>query len=364
MNKTESKSLNLTIKLIRVIGSPFNPDRILPDNAEEALELFYYAKKNKIALLYLESLRERGKLEDLGLDSNYKSEKMKHDEQLFTACRISEVLNSNYIDYAIFKSLMPFPATPNDVDIIHFGSDKEFEFASRAILNSNYIEVEGYADAEQRMFHDRRVCDHLVKAKKDIYDVDLYHKISASYVQYLNKAMLKKHVIIKEINGVPIKVIRPEAELIAIIIHSIIPEMLCTLLVYYATLYYIKDIGTRKNDNFIDIARENKVCFSIRAHFSLVAEIHKTVHGVIPIELREIIDRIGPDDYEKMKLIKNEYAMPYKYSLYTISKVFLEKSGEAGFRKSVLKQMIHMLNPRLCKWVIYNILWRRQRETY
>ena len=58
--------MNRTIKLLRVIGSPFAPDREaeLPENKQEALELYNYAIKNKIGLLYLEALKDSGKLEE------------------------------------------------------------------------------------------------------------------------------------------------------------------------------------------------------------------------------------------------------------------------------------------------------------
>jgi len=199
MNGQQVKSsLSLTIKLLRTIGSPFAPEQkqVLPENKEEALELYEYATKNKIGLAYLESLKNQERLEEFGLKGKYEEEKKKHDEQWVTASRISELFNSHGINYAIFKSIMPFLATPNDVDIIHFGSDVEFERAAEIMLKSNYMEVKGEADTEQRMFHDARngSLDPHPK-EKDVYDVDVYHKISASYVQYLDKRKLEKYVI-------------------------------------------------------------------------------------------------------------------------------------------------------------------------
>ena len=182
---------SLTIKLLRAIGSPFASEQKheLPENKDEALKLYNYATKNKIGLAYLESLKDQDKLEEFGLELKYQAEAKKHNEQLITARRISKLLNSFDINYAIFKSIMPFPATPNDVDIIHFGSAEEGEKVAEIILQSDYMEVKGEADAEQRMFHDIRYTGYLNPhpRKKDVYDVDLYQIIAASHVIYLDK---------------------------------------------------------------------------------------------------------------------------------------------------------------------------------
>src|SRR5690606_12601573 len=75
--------------------------------------------------------------------------------------------------------------------------------------------------------------------KKDVYDVDLYQKISASKMIYLSKDKLRNYVKNVTISNREIKILEPRSELVAIIIHSVIPEMISTLFVYYATLYYL-----------------------------------------------------------------------------------------------------------------------------
>jgi len=376
MNGQQVKSLSLTIKLLKTIGSPFAPEQkqVLPENKEEALELYEYATKNKIGLAYLESLKNQERLGEFGLKGKYEEEKKKHDEQQVTASRISELFNSHRINYAIFKSIMPFPATPNDVDIIHFGSDGEFERAVELLLKSNYMEVKqvlgkNLPDSSQRMFHDTRDgkikdCMLIKKEKKDVYDVDVYQEIAASHILYLDKRKLEKYVIELNTSNNKLKVLRPEAELVAIIIHSIIPEMLCTLFVYYATLYHLEKMNSEEIDRFIDIAKENNVTFPVRTHFSLVAELHNAANGFVPEKIEEILAELGNETREKRILLKNNLKMPHKYSLSAVSRVLLEKSKEAEFRRSAIKQMIYMSNPKLTKWVIYNIIWRRMRETY
>jgi hypothetical protein len=366
-NRKEGVSMATTIKLLRVVGSPFTAEQKqeAPENSDEALELYTYATKNKIGLLYLETLKNQGKLEVFRLKSKYEEEKKKHDEQLITAGRISELFNLFGINYAIFKSIMPFPATPNDVDIIHFGSDEEYKKAAEIMLRSGYIEVKGQVDAEQRMFHDARESEHLDPNKKDIYDIDIYQRISASYVQYLDKRKLEKYVTeIKTIPGDRIKVLRPEAELVTIIIHSIIPEQLCTLFVFYATLHYIIKMNSEEINKLIYIAKENKVVFSVNVHFSLVAELHKAAYGFVPREIEEVLAELDGKTSERKNLFKNNFKMPHRYSWSVIIRTLLEKMKEEESRRSIVKQAVSMLNPKLIKFVIDQVIERRRRETY
>jgi len=358
--------MNHTIRLLRTIGSPFVLEQELPGNKDEALQLYAYAVKNKIGLLYLEVLKNQGKLEEFQLVSNYEEEQKKHDEQVITAKRIAELLNSCGINYAIFKSIMPFIATPNDIDILHFGSDSEYKRAIEIMLRSNYIEVKGEADAQQCMFHDIRdgCCPKPHPHDKDAYDVDLYQKATASYIIYLDKRKLEKHITEIDMSGTQIKVLTPEAELVTVITHSVIPEQLFTLFTYYATLHYLARMNPEEISQFIHIAKENSVTFPVRAHCSLNAELHHVAHGFIPQKVEEVLAGLGNEANERKSLVKNNFKMPHRHSWLTVIRALLEKTKESEFRKSVPKQAINMLNPRLAKWVISEVILRRKRETY
>lgn len=371
-----SMKMNTTIKLLKVVGSPFASEHKLPESGSEAFELYNYAVKNKIGLLYLEALREQGKLEEFGLKSKYEEEKKKHDEQSITASRISELFNSSNINYAIFKSIMPFPAVLNDVDMVHLGSDKEYERAVEIMLRSGYLEVKAVdADCSQRGFHDvkrggysyphSRVKNVIYpySHEKDVYDIDIYQKIAASYLIYLDKRKLEKYVMEITISDNKLKVFQPEAELMAEIIHSIIPEQLFTGLVYYATLYHL--INESFNiDKFLHIAKENNVTLPVRTHCSLVAGLHKTAHGFVPEEIEGILVELGDETRERRISLQNNFKMPHMYSLLAVTRTLLEKSKEGEFRRSIAKQAVSMLNPKLIKYVIEQVIERRRRETY
>jgi len=355
--------MNLTVKLLRTIGSPFALGQELPRNYDEALELYTCATKNKIGLLYLGALKDQEKLES-SLKSKYREDCRKRDEQMITLNRISKLFNSSNINYVIFKSIMPFLAVPNDVDILHMGSDDEYKKAAEIMLQSGYIEVEAPADSSQRMFHDTRVCEHVDPHKKDVYDVDLYQKVVASYIVYLDKRKFKRHVIEINMSRNKIKVLRPEAELVALIVHSIIPEQICTLFAYYATLYHLAKMNREEINGFINLAKENNVTFPVRAHFSLVAELHQVAYGFVPEKVEEVLASLGDETNERKNLLRNDFKMPHKYCWLAIIRTLLEKAKEEKFRRSVTQQIVSMLKPKLAKWVISNVIWRRKRETY
>jgi len=361
--------MNLTIKLLKIIGSPFCSEDpgILPNDIEEARELYEFAKKNKIALTYLKALNKKNKLQYFDLLDHYATESDKYVNQSRTIIRISELFNNNNVDYAIFKSVMPFPTVPNDVDIIHFGTDIEFVKIGELMIRSGYQEVIGTADTQQRMFHDMisgGVLDPHPK-KKDVFDIDIYQKVSASQLIYLDKKILEKYKTVDLFQeDHRIQSLSPEAELMAIIIHSIFPELLCTLFVYYSTLYHVYKMDDDSILMFEKIVTENNVKRATRAHFSIIAELHKEAHGFVPDKIDRICMLLGKEETEKKLLIKNGFNTPHKYSTSCFFKVFIEKFHDREFRKSVPKQIVFSLNPKNLKWILYNLIWRYRRDTY
>ena len=97
---------------------------------------------------------------------------------------------------------------PINVPLFEWVLENIFKNAIDAILKSDYIEIKGQADAEQQMFHDNRHCGHLNLHKKDVYDIDIYQKISASYVLYLDK----KKSSLREVNA-RLQALNPDAVL-------------------------------------------------------------------------------------------------------------------------------------------------------
>lgn len=360
--------MTLTRRLLKIIGSPFcgSEERDLPDDVDDAKALYALAMKNKIGLLFLTTLNERGELEKYSLVDEYICEMKKHNDQITTLCRVSYLFNIHNVKYAIFKSHMPFPATPNDIDVIHFGSEDEFLKVCSLMLASDYQEVIGTADTQQRMFHDTVIGGILAPhpKQKDVFDIDIYQKVSASHLIYLDKAILEKYVLNADLEENQVKVLSSEAELMAIIIHSIFPELLCTAFVYYSTLYYVDKMDDEGILRFVGVIKENFVKKATRAHFSIVAELHNETHGFVPSKIDRICTLLGGRDNEIKSLVRNDFKFPHKYSVDCFLRVTAEKCHDNEFRQSIPTQIVFSLNPKNLKWIVYNLIWRYQRETY
>lgn len=343
----------------------------MPESKREALELYNYAIKNKIGLLYLESLKKGRVLEDLGLKSDYEKEQERYYEQMITAARISRLLNLLNVDYAIFKSIMPFATILNDIDIIYFCPDDKMDLVTCALTKSGYTEVKVIHVGKvannilQYQFHDMRKNVHKDPLKKDIYDLDIYREITVlDYIIYLDKKNLQKYITTRNLLGTKVSVLRPEAELVAIMAHSVVKEQIFTLLVYFATSYYFAKMNSEDIDMFIKIVKENNVIVPVRTCICLVAKLHEKVHGLYPEKLNKIIEALGYESLEVKNLIREKFKMPHHYNLLILTRTLLEIAKENRTRKSIAWQVKHMLNPHGFKRAIAGFINYQKRETY
>ena len=353
--------MNPTLKLLQIIDSPFAPaESVKIESRIEAIKLYEHAKKNKIGLLYLEALRKEVVLEKFGLLSEWQKENKRYNEQLTTVARFSSVLNSLNVEYAVFKSVMPFKMVPNDVDVLFFGSDEEYYKLVEILPNFGYEKIVDVLSPVEVMFHDLRSQPHENPKEKDVFDVDLYREAGASYIVYLDKRKLRNHVTEVEIFGERVRVLKPEADLIALYTHAIIPEFIFTLSLYYITLYYLSKIK-KSNLNLLSISRENHVIFPLKYHCSLIAGLHNLVHGFVPDILEELLDMLNID---KANLNLRFFMAPYHYGWSIVFRTFAEKSREYRFLKSLFRQFCSILRPKYFIWVGRVIFERRKRETY
>jgi len=355
-----------TLKLLRIIGSPFMSELESPQDSNEALELYQHALKDKIGLTYLEALRAQGNLNKFGLEMKYEEEQHKYNTLRLTASRVCHQLNSHGIKYAVFKSIMPFPAVTNDTDILHLGSTDEYHKAVVVLTQAGFtVHNEEEPVPLQVEFHDARDGPHLIIGGKDPYDFDLYKEASTSHIIYLDRRKLVKYVTDMNVLGEQIKVLKPEAELIAMITHALFPELLYTLLVYYATLYCLRELGSKGISEFIHVARVNNVTYQVKTHCSLTAVLHQEAHGFVPNELKEVLRELGNNPHEVKFLQRNQLKTPYRYSWGAVIRAFLEKVKERKFLMSIIKQTAATIsNPKLARRVWRNLIWRKSRETY
>jgi len=359
-DKEEDVSMNATVKILRTIGSPFASEQELFENKKEDLKLYECAEKNKIGLLYLDALKEEGCLNKL--QSEYEKHKKNQREHLTTAVRISSLLNSKKIKYCVVKSLMPFSFVPNDVDILIFNSWNQFEEIIKTAKKSGY-DVIGEAPLEV-MIHDARNEKHKNPKEKDIYDIDLYRELGAINIIYLDKNLLEKHVTKTALFEENISILKPGAELATVFVHSIFPEQIFTLHLYYTALHYLSKMNAEDINDFISIVKENNITFAVKTVISIIAVLHEVAHGFIPEKIRIITSELGKNNFETTKLYKKILKTPHKYLFLTIIIILLEKMKEKKAAKSIMWQMLKILNPKTMLYVIRVVVERRRRETY
>ena len=119
---------DLTCDLIKLIGSPYAQD--LP-NQEPELDIvkgLQHAFINRIPTLFLEKIDGRDKHLELVSQEEKMWARAKKTREVLV--RLANKLNKwNPDGYVIFKSIKPYPGTPNDTDVLILGGRKEFNAA-------------------------------------------------------------------------------------------------------------------------------------------------------------------------------------------------------------------------------------------
>lgn len=374
-----------TLKLIRIIGSPFTPDGGgVPTDSDESPELYELAIRNKIPLLYLEALKKRGTLNEL--KTRYDEENAVYPRFMNAIARLTKILESATVKYVVFKTMKPYPGIPTDIDLMILGDDKQYRKALEVLLKAHYSNVasdivdttilsteDNYKKAVETLMKPTYLADPLKNVSPTgtdfldpeySIDIDLQRELAISYVIYMDKNRFEKHVIRTKLpSGQAVNTLTPGFELATVIAHSLI-EQIYLLGEYYTFLYYLSRMDEQGLASFIDAVKENRLEVAVRASTAITAELHRVAFGTIPKKLELVSGKLGSDVSEARSLIRHDFKMPHKYSLFTVTRFLLHKMGEQRFRESILNQMIKALNPKLARYVISELIDKRRRQFY
>jgi len=354
--------MNLTLNLIRQIGTPFKPDRVW-EKAEESKEIYIYAFKNRVGLLYLLGLKEVGKLHKLGAE--YEKLNYRAKETMVTAARAGKVLNQAGIDYVIFKSIRPFPATPNDVDIVCLDGKSGYKKAINALYKAGYFTFNKDAPM-QVLFSDPRGKSKATWDKRGgIYYVDLYRAPAADHFIYLDPKKMRDGIVFKELNGYRVKILRPEIELAAILMHSVFPEKTFTLELFYSICHSFSKFDKEQLEKFIDFSRRNHIVFPIRVCLSITSLLHAEAFGYTPDAITQVLKEFGGEYRKEVLSFKaKNMETPYNFLVSSFFIAFFRKLKEPVSLKSLAVQGLHMLNPFFMKDVFVSLYKRTVKGTY
>ena len=344
--------MNETIKLLRVVGSPLIETSELPQDDKEAGKLYVSAIKNKIPLLYLDRLKQQGRSGEF--ETIYDERKTWQRKLSSSISRVSEILEDLDIEYALIKTIKPYPAVPNDVDILCLGTNNEYIKAKQALLKAGYEKLFPKVPAARQI----KLCH-----PEDNVWIDLHKEVGVSAIICMNKRILKKYATeVKLSDGRHTKTLVSPADLAVIIIHSLITEQLYTLGEFYATILWLADWNQPEIDSFISIVRENNITLAARTHISITSLLHKEAFGVMSAKLDQILAELGAEPSESSRCKENNFKVPHRYRLLTVTRALLEKMKDRETRKSIPSQMQKMLNPAFLRILIKDIKGHRTRE--
>jgi hypothetical protein len=342
-----------------LLGSPFVDKPLRRFSDEELLEVYDLAFPNRVALLYLSRHRRQGW--DPRLEEKFQTLKAREQMTFDVIAQLAGVLNEWRPDqYVIFKSIKPYPATPNDTDVICFADPAGYEEMYKHLLKRGYVFHEWAP--QQRTVYDPRGAGKIGAGKKGgTYYIDLYTEISTDYFAYMNKRRLKPFVITRNINTVPVKLLRPEPELAIVMFHSVFPERTFQLEHFYLSLHTLAKPDFDLNA-FIRFALESGSAYAIKSQVSLIAWMHGQHFGFVPAPVQRILDELGSNSREVARFKANEGRTPYMFSPRTFWSAFAIKALEWHCFKSLVWQGVKMLNPKFFIEVIRSIRLRMSEK--
>ena len=331
-----------TADLIKLIGSPFDRSKQTSFSDEVLMNVYMKAFSDRVAPLYLDKYRKVGWHQEL--EKSYVSVRKREVMTLAVLSDLANNLNSwDENGYVVFKSIKPYPAIPNDTDVLIFGEKKEFNSALAHLYGLGYIFHE-WAPMQTTLYDPRGRGKIGAGKKGGTYYIDVYREISTDYVCYLGEKAIRPHVIVKQINGVNVRLLRSEPELAVILFHNVFPERTFNLEHFYMPLYLMADPAF-DIDLFVRFTEENYLTYAVKTNLSLVEYLHDEHFGFVPDTLLRLLDLWGRNKREVRWFMDTGLKTPYLFSPTTFWKAAVMKLGDGTFIKSLFIQGLYMFNP-------------------
>ena len=355
----ETEQIDLMFK---VIGSPFNNDaniltEIPSSNAID--DLFDLSFKNRVGLLFLQRCIELGiPLSETG-KRNYQKLNQRREDTEDMLIKLTRTLDAVYEDqWVMFKTVKPFPSTPNDTDWFPFNI-KDHKWLCEHLLNSGFTFLEE-APLQTTLIDESGVGQAHSDKRGGVWYIDCYRAPGADYFKYLDTAKLKCHFTRIEIKGSWIPILKAPAELIAICFHNVFPERTYSIESFYLILHYLKEINKEKKgiEDFLSTVHENHTSQAVYANLIITASLHQHHFGYTPELINYLLAEFSHTDKEALNLEKNNFTLPYNFTNTCFWRCFFEKLKDPVSLKSLFIQGFHMLNP-IFLWGVIKILKQR-----
>ncbi len=124
--------------------------------------------------------------------------------------------------------------------------------------------------------------------------IDVYSEISISRLIYLNKKSLSPFKIKKDIcEGFATYILRPEAELLAVIAHAALKENQYTLSEYVTILNYLSTMDKSSIEMFIQLTKKNHLSNATRWSLTITLQLHELAWNKMPSKIVAVLNAIG-----------------------------------------------------------------------
>jgi len=333
--------MSTTIDLARCLGTPLINDG-KPFELIESEELLNLAFTNRVEMIYLENLKKAGKLDKLAPKlEEFEVRREKTNESII---RIAKTMKKLNIEYSITKSLRPYPAIPNDTDMLYLGPLDKFSDAVEQFSAEGFT-VCGGGEMQTELFDTHGGGEFNDEKRGGMFYIDFYRQLAADHVPYMNSKVLREHVITRTVGDIEVNIFDPIAEMTILYLHAIIMHRTIPLEVMWGTAYWIKDMKTEDFDRFEKYIRDNRAVVCARTSFGLMAQIYQEAFGEVPVQIQEMISRIGVRPAEQRALKKSNYDYPHIALFSTFVYALFEKITEWNSFKGFMKELVMMINP-------------------
>ncbi len=339
--------MSLTLKLLRTIASPSIEEYKALEN-EVLLGMHKYSLKNRMSFFFMDSARKHQALGPL--ERIFEEEKVKYFKTIDAISRVSILLAKNGVKHALFKTIRPYTSTTVDIDTIIFGDKREHLRSVDVLMEAGYkLVIRGPRSTT------------LWDEQANI-GVDLYEQVAVSLIIYMDKETIADSVTSAiQPNGESVRVLKPEADLACIIAHSVLKEQMYTLSEYYTFIHYLPQMDA---STFIRIIKQNNIVCAARTHATITALLHKATHGFVPAKLKEIVAKVGIEEFEASRISHHGFRAPHKYHPITVVRCLLEIAKGKKSRDSMALQISNMFNPSFTEKMASALADHVFRETY
>lgn len=342
-----------------IIGSPYKESKTDSTYLDNIDDLFYFAFENRVGLLFLEQCEKKNiKLSEFCKDQLQTLRKRKKDTEdviIKLTLKLNEIGQGKWV---LFKTLKPFPSTPNDTDWFPFEIKDHKRFCDH-LLNSGFDYLET-APLQTTLIDNSGTGKADSDKRGGVWYIDCYKAPGADYFKYLDPHKLRKYLENKSLNNSLVPSLSDSAELSAICFHNVFPERTYSIESFYLIIFYLTEIQkNEKLNDFISIVKENNLCRAVKANLEVTKILHENFFGNSPEYIEVLLEELSFINVnEKVFLSAQNFSLPYNFSNKIFWFSFFEKLKDPISLRSFFVQLFHMLNP-IFFWGVIKIIYKR-----